>query len=88
MHCPHKIVFYRRWLSVTCHTRADYMTKVPLSELLNPLRYSLCLRPGTPQHKIINRGGKAWHWVAKPYYKWKIRRELRLWHRERGAGDE
>ncbi|CAN0549594.1 unnamed protein product, partial [Laminaria digitata] len=58
MYCPHKIIFNRRWLIVACHTDADYYAEVPLRELLNPFRYSFCIRPGTSEYRILNDNGR------------------------------
>lgn len=67
---PHSIVHSGRWFLLMCHTGADYR-KVPLAILLNPLRYSVTFRPGTPRQRTLNRNGRLN--IAWANYRWHLR---------------
>lgn len=50
MHCPSNIILNSRFLWIEIHTDGDYtwLSTVPLSQRLNPLRYEIGLGPRLP----------------------------------------
>jgi hypothetical protein len=72
MFCPQTIVHNERRLLIMRHERADYMTRAPLGERLNLLRYSLTFWPGTPRHWTINKNGRlALLWSNFNWHLWR-----------------
>lgn len=61
MYQPHTITFNCRWLLIERDDGADYHGPVPWRIRLNPLRYSLTIRPGRPGNKTFNERG----WLAR-----------------------
>jgi hypothetical protein len=50
---PDRIVFSSRLLMVIRHEKTDRSGPAPLNEVLNPLRYSVTLWPGTTKWRTI-----------------------------------
>jgi hypothetical protein len=61
MFCPQTIVFSSKPLMIVRHERSDYHCGTPWAEVLNPLRYSFTLWPGTERWTTFNRNG----WLAR-----------------------
>lgn len=71
MHDTSHIVLNTRLLMITRHESADYHVPAPWSEVLNPLRYSITLRPGRADHVTLNENGRAALWVANQAFRLK-----------------
>lgn len=73
MFCPETIVFNRRWLIICRHEESDYHVATPLREVLNPLRYEFCFRPGTPHRWYVNKDARLHVAVDNLVYRLKCR---------------
>lgn len=59
MNCPEHLVLDRKWMQIWHHQRADISREyVTWGEVLNPLRYEICIGPGPGRYWHINND--AW----------------------------
>ncbi len=75
MFSPQTVIFNNRQFLIMRHERSDYHHGTPMSEILNPLRYSLTIWPGQTKRITINKNGKLALRVSN--FIWRFRHPLK-----------
>ncbi|WP_299830629.1 hypothetical protein [uncultured Roseobacter sp.] len=62
MNCPEHLMLDAKWLMIWHHQSADIRREyVSWAEVLNPLRYEICIGQGPGRYWHINDDAVAWH---------------------------